>query len=83
MARSGAIQTDKRLSAVAANGNEETDMKPYCGIDLHSNNNVIVILNEVNKVDERIYQRKPPNERPVRGLLHKCSQLVRRRSPIC
>jgi len=31
-------------------------MELYCGIDLHSNNNVIVIFDEVDKV---IYQKKP------------------------
>jgi len=34
-------------------------MKLYCGIDLHSNNSVIVILNEADKV---IYQRKLNND---------------------
>jgi transposase len=34
-------------------------MKLYCGIDLHSNNSVIVILDEVDKV---IYQKKLNND---------------------
>ncbi len=34
-------------------------MKLYCGIDLHSNNSVVVILDEVDKV---IYQKKLDND---------------------
>ena len=34
-------------------------MKLYCGIDLHSNNSVVVILNEADKV---IYQKKLNND---------------------
>ena len=34
-------------------------MKLYCGIDLHSNNCVIVILNQADKV---IYQKKLNND---------------------
>ena len=34
-------------------------MKLYCGIDLHSNNSVIVILDETDKV---IYQKKLNND---------------------
>lgn len=33
-------------------------MKLYCGIDLHSNNSVVVILDETDKV---LYQKKLPN----------------------
>jgi len=33
-------------------------MKLYCGIDLHSNNSVIVILDEADKV---VYQKKLNN----------------------
>ena len=34
-------------------------MKLYCGIDLHSNNSVVVILDEVDKV---VYQKKLNND---------------------
>ncbi len=34
-------------------------MKLYCGIDLHSNNSVIVILDEADKV---VYQKKLAND---------------------
>ncbi len=34
-------------------------MKLYCGIDLHSNNSVVVILDEVDKA---IYQKKLDND---------------------
>ena len=34
-------------------------MKLYCGIDLHSNNSVVVILDEADKV---IYQKKLNND---------------------
>lgn len=34
-------------------------MELYCGIDLHSNNSVVVILNEVDKV---VYQKKLNND---------------------
>lgn len=34
-------------------------MKLYCGIDLHSNNSVVVIIDEKDKV---IYQKKLPND---------------------
>jgi transposase len=34
-------------------------MKLYCGIDLHSNNSVVVVLDEADKV---IYQKKLNND---------------------
>ena len=34
-------------------------MKLYCGIDLHSNNSVVVILDEADKV---VYQKKLNND---------------------
>lgn len=37
-------------------------MKLYCGIDLHSNNSVIVILDEADKV---VYQKKLTNDLEV------------------
>jgi transposase len=37
-------------------------MKLYAGIDLHSNNSVLVILNEADKV---VYERRLPNQLPV------------------
>jgi len=37
-------------------------MKLYCGIDLHSNNSVVVILDEEDKV---IYQKKLDNDLPL------------------
>ncbi len=43
-------------------------MKLYCGIDLHSNNSVIVILDEADKV---IYQKKLNNDLDI--ILHQLS----------
>ena len=37
-------------------------MKLYSAIDLHSNNSVLVILDENDKV---VYERRHPNELPV------------------
>ena len=37
-------------------------MSLYGGIDLHSNNSVIVLLNDHDKL---IYQKRLPNQRPV------------------
>ena len=34
-------------------------MELYCGIDLHSNNSVVVILDEIDKV---VYQKKLDND---------------------
>src|SRR3990172_397360 len=38
--------------------NEEAEMELYAGIDLHSNNNVLVVLDESDRV---IYQKRLPN----------------------
>lgn len=37
-------------------------MKLYVGIDLHSNNSVLVVLNEADKV---VYERRLPNQLPI------------------
>ncbi len=37
-------------------------MKLYAGIDLHSNNNVLVIINEKDRI---VYERRLPNELPL------------------
>jgi transposase len=37
-------------------------MKLYCGIDLHSNNNVINLLDESDKV---VYNKRLPNDLPT------------------
>lgn len=34
-------------------------MKKYSGIDLHSNNNVVVVIDEADRV---VYRRRLPNE---------------------
>jgi hypothetical protein len=39
-------------------------MKVYAGIDLHSSNNYIGIINEK---DERLYQKRLPNQERHRG----------------
>src|SRR5574341_748639 len=39
--------------------NEETDMELYAGIDLHSNNSVVVVLDERDRV---VYQKRLPND---------------------
>lgn len=38
--------------------NEEAEMELYAGIDLHSNNNVLVVLDESDRVS---YQKRLPN----------------------
>lgn len=38
---------------------EEAGMRCYSGIDLHSNNNVVVVIDEVDRV---VYRRRLPNE---------------------
>ena len=37
---------------------EETDMSHYCGIDLHSNNHFVVVIDEQ---DKRLLERRLPN----------------------
>lgn len=41
---------------------QEADMKYYCGMDLHSSNTVIVVINER---DERLVERRISNELPL------------------
>jgi hypothetical protein len=41
------------------NPTEETEMELYAGIDLHSNNNVLVVLDESDRVT---YQKRLPNK---------------------
>jgi len=39
--------------------NEETDMSHYCGIDLHSNNHVVVVIDEK---DKRVFEKRLNND---------------------
>jgi transposase len=43
---------------MAMEKNEEADMAFYCGIDLHSNNHVVVVINDE---DQRVYERRLGN----------------------
>jgi hypothetical protein len=38
---------------------EETDMLHYCGIDLHSNNHLVVVIDEE---DKRVFEKRLNND---------------------
>jgi hypothetical protein len=42
--------------------NEEAEMTHYCGIDLHSNNHVLVVIDDQ---DKRVYEKRLNNELPL------------------